>query len=137
MMTEARRTWGRRPSVSDDDIKAMLAKGMSGAAIGRHVGLTQQAINQRIKRIREEAAGKAEFLLPWAVKQAHATGYVHRAVLAYAHRQRGEALSPRARTELAALEEFLHEHDAVVTYDYNQGWQIRNRRPDDGRRLVV
>lgn len=115
----------------------MLAKGMSGSQIARQVGRTPQAINMRIKRIREEEAGQSEYLLPWAVKQAHATGYVHRAVIAYAHRQRGEAISSRARTELAQLEEFLHQHGAVITYDYNQGFMIRERRPEDGRRLIV
>lgn len=137
MMTEARRPRGARTDLTDDELWRLHEQGMSGSEIARRTGRSAQAVNFRLKRIREQRQDTGNYLLPWAVKNAHATGYVYRAVLAHAHRQRGEALTVRARTELAALEEFLHEHDAVVTYDYNQGWQIRNRRPEDGRRLVV
>lgn len=138
MTAEARRYRGVRTDLNDDDLWRMYSEhGMSGSEIARRTGRTPQAINFRLKRLRENRVETNGYLLPWAVKAAHATGYVHRAVIAYAHRQRGEALTLRQRTELEQMEMFLREHDAVITYDYNQGYAIRNRRPEDGHRLVV
>lgn len=137
MMTEARRRRGPQPAINDDELRALVEKGMSGSAIARELGVSATAVNKRLQRLREKDQDRAAFLLPWAVRSEHADGYVYRAVLAYGHRMRGEALNQRQRTELAELEAFLHQHDAVVTYDYNQGFMIRNRRPGDGPSLVV
>jgi hypothetical protein len=137
MMVEARDRGGRRPSVSDEQIRALLDKGLSNAAIAREVGLTPQAIGPRVKKIRERDEERANYLLPWVVREQHATGWVYRAVRGYAKRRRGEGASPRELSEGAELEAYLHREDAVVGYDYNRGFYLRSRQPDDGPSMLV
>lgn len=137
MMTEARRRRGPQPAIDESELRKLADQGLSGSAIARQLGVSPQAVNKRLQRLREQDQDRAAFLLPWSVRSEHADGYVYRAVVAYGHRMRGEALNQRQRTELSELEAFLHRHAAVVTYDYNKGFMIRNRRQDDGPGLLV
>lgn len=139
-MTEPRRRRGRAPSISDDEIQKLLDEGLNQSEIARWFtergrSITAQAISLRVKRIREDQ--KENYILPWAVRTVHSTGFVFHAVVAYAKWRRGEALTDRQKTELRQLEQKLHELDAVITYDYHQGFVLRNRRPDDGPNLLV
>lgn len=131
-MDVERRRRGKQPAVTDEQIQAFLDKGLNGSAIARQVGLTPQAISLRIKRLRADEADKQNYRLPWSVRVAHTTGYVYRAVVAYAKYRRGEPLTERERQERVQLEEYLHREEAVVTYDYNRGFMLRGRRPSDG-----
>lgn len=131
MMTEARRTRGAKSHVSDQEISDLYDQLGNYSAVGRKVGLTPQAISLRMKAIREKQEDRARYILPWAVRVEHSQGWVYRAAKAYAKWRRADAISPRELAEARELEEFLASQDAVLTYDYNRGFAIRNRRAGD------
>jgi len=137
-----RRRRGPTSNISDDEIKKLMDEGMNPSQIARYFTdrgrpITHQGIRLRVKTIREAEADRSNYLLPWAIRTEHATGFVYRAVKAYAKARRGEALNERERIERTKLEDELHALDAVLMYDYNRGFKLRNRRPDDGPSLLA
>lgn len=116
-----------------------MAAGVKGpSAIARHLTangtqITAQAIHLRLKRILAEDEDRAQRLLPWTVRSPeHAQGWVYGAARAYAKWQKGAGLDARELRYARELEEYLNKHDAVLTYDHDRGFLLRNRRPDDG-----
>lgn len=116
-----------------------MAAGHNGAsAIARELTaagkkITPQAISPRLKVIREEEDSRANYILPWRVKSPeHTYGWAYNSARAYAKRERGRGLSQQELRQARELEDYLREHDAVLTYDHKRGFALRNRRPDDG-----
>lgn len=116
-----------------------MAAGTSGAsAIARELTaagkkITPQAISLRLRTIREIDEERANYLLPWRVKSPeHTYGWAYLAARAYAKREQGKGVTQQELKQAKELEEYLREHDAVLTYDHARGFLLRNRRPDDG-----
>jgi len=142
MTTEPHRRGGRKPSISDDEIVAKLDEGLNYSEIARHFtdqgrSITQQAISLRVKRIREGQEDRAKYILPWPVRSPqHTQGWVYRAAVGYGKRQSGRGASPQELKWARELEAFLLRNDAVLTYSYNDGFMLRNRRAGDSELLV-
>jgi len=143
MMTEQGRRGGARSAISDDEIVALLDDGMNYSEIARHFtdrgrSITQQAISLRVRKIRDKEEDRSKYILPWSVRSpAHTQGWVYRAAVAYGKRQSGRGISPQDVKLAKDLEAFLLRQDAVLSYDYNEGFVLRNRRPGDRDGLLV
>jgi len=139
VVMEARRRGGwNNSTVSDQEVRDLLDGGMSKASeIARHLTangkpISQQAISKRIRNIRDADEERANYILPWRVNSRHAYGWVYISAVALGKHLKGIGLTPAQLTQAAELEEFLRERDAVLTYDHERGFLLRNRRPDDG-----
>lgn len=132
-----------RSAIGDDEIKALLDQGLSKSAIARHFtergrSITQQAISLRVRKIQEDDTDRSQYILPWVIRTpTHTQGWVYRAVKAYAKFRQGKGVSPQELAWLRELEQALTDHDAVITYDYNKGFMLRDRRPQDGPSLLA
>jgi len=132
-----------RSGIEDDEIKTLLEQGMNKSEMARWFTergrrITQQAIGQRIKRIQEDADSQSRYVMPWVVRSPHHTqGWVYRAAVAYGKMRNGKGVSPQELRWMRELEEFLAKNEAVLTYDYNKGFMLRNRRPDDGPSMLA
>lgn len=139
---DVERRGGRRSQISDDEIRSLMDKGMRATQIAQHFtqrgrSITQQAISLRIKRLTEDGEERANRLLPWPVRTEHARGWVYTAVVAYAKHQQGAGITPAQLDQSRKLEQYLKDRDAVVTYDHDAGFILRNRRPEDGATALV
>lgn len=133
-----RRRGGATPKVTDDEIRALLDKGLNGAQIARQVGLTPQAISLRLKTIRSVDEERAGLILPWVVKSPeHTQNWIYKAVRAHAKHSQGRGVSPRELDMSRELERYLRERNAVIGYDHRDGFFLRDRRPSDGDTLIV
>ncbi len=132
-----------KSAIGDGEIKKLLDKGLSKSAIARHFTdrgrpITQQAISLRVKKILEGDEDRSKYILPWVIRTpTHTQGWVYRAVKAYAKYRRGRGVTPQEISHARELEDMLTKHDAVITYDYNKGFMLRSRRPEDGANLLV
>jgi hypothetical protein len=128
---------GRTSDITDEEIRHLMDQGLSASAIARHFTergrrRTAQAMALRVRKLRDQAAERANYILPWRIQDAHGSGWVYKSALAYAKQRAGRGVTPDELKMSRELEYMLSERDAVLTYDYNQGFQIRDRRPDDG-----
>jgi len=141
-MSDERRG-GAPLKVSDDEIRALLDKGLNGAQMARHFTergrrMTPQAISLRLKKIREQGEERAGLILPWAVKSPeHTQNWVYKAVVAWAKHNQGRGVSPRELDMSRDLERYLHKRKSVVGYDHKTGFFLRDRRPSDGDGMLV
>lgn len=141
-MDSTRRKPGRRPTISDDELVAQADLGLSQSEIARHFTalgrpISQQRVGQRLNAIREGAKDRESRLLPWVVRTEHAGGHVYLMVVALAKREKGLGITPYQLQLAKQLEKWLREREGVMTYDYEAGFQVRNRRPTDGDTLLT
>lgn len=99
--------------------------------------ITAEAIRQRINRMRDEDEERANFLLPWRVRQEHSQGTVYKAIVAHAKHQKGLGVTPYELDLERQLLEKLQPRNAVIGYDRDSGFVVRNRRPGDGTSALV
>jgi hypothetical protein len=134
-----RRRGGATPKVTDDEIRALLDKGLNGAAIARQVGLTPQAISLRLKTIRSVDEERAGLILPWVVKSPeHTQNWIYKAVRAYAKHSQGRGVSSRELDMARDLEEYMRDRgDGVVGYDHKDGFYFRARRSGDDPKSIL
>ena len=134
------------PKVPEHVIVELMDEGLAHAEIARRVGLSQQAVTERIGRIRarDGDAPAKDRLLPWTVKGPHRTGnMLYQALLHYAHWRRGDRLTPSQYRQAKELEDLLTDvsrfppNGAVMLYDPRRGFVVRNRRPGDGPEILV
>lgn len=142
MTTERINRGGRPSSISNDEIIPLLDKGMTASEIARYFTgrgrpITQQAISLRRAKIRDGEQDRTRNSMPWVVRTEHSTGWVYRAASAYGKWRVGRGVSPQEMKWARALEDWLIQNDAVLTYDYNEGFMLRNRRPGDREGLLV
>lgn len=129
--------------IGDDEIATLMAQELNNTQIAkwfteRGRSITQQAISMRVRRILERDMERTKYVLPWMVRSPeHAQGWVWRAVLAYAKMRKGRGVSAQDIKLARSLEDFLFKEEAVVTYDWNKGFMLRDRRPEDGASLLV
>lgn len=136
------RRGGRRPKVSDQEIRDFMDQGLGASDISRHLTdrgkpITQQGISKRVQRLRDADEERANYVLPWRVRTEHSRGWVYEAVVALGKHQKGRGVTPYQLDQARKLEEYLRKRDAVVMYDRDAGFIIRNRRPDDGPNALV
>lgn len=134
----------RRPTrsgaqrVTDSQFQEMMDKGMTQAEMTRHineelfVSISRQAVHQRVKKLMEDRGEHLQRILPWRMRVEHKSGWVYNAALAYTKMRRGDGMTSRELTEARELEAHLHKLNAVLTYNRDKGFVLRNRRPDDG-----
>lgn len=137
-----KRRGGPTPKVSDDEIRALLDKGLNGSQIAKHfTGLgrkiTAAAIYLRIQKLRDASESEANRILPWSVRTEHGDGWVYKATVALAKREKGLGVTPRDLEMAKQLEKFLRDRDAVISYERESGFVLRNRRATDGDTPIV
>lgn len=132
------RRGGRRPVISDQEIRDQMDKGLNAGQIATYYTnlgrqITSEAIRQRIVKMRDKDQEREGFILPWQIRQEHANGGpIYKMVLAYGKHQKGHGLTPYELEQSRKLEQYLKDRDAVITYNKDEGFIVRNRRPGDG-----
>ncbi len=132
-----------RSGIEDEEIQKLLDKGLNKKEIAdwfteRGRRISPQAVGQRVQRILDEEDARTRYVMPWVVRSPlHAQGWVYRAAVAYGKMRQGKGVSPQELRWMRELEEFLATHEAVLTYDYNKGFMLRNRRPGDGPSMLA
>lgn len=129
--------------ITDEEIQALIEKGMNKVEIARHFTergrkISSQGINWRIKRMQEDSNERSRFVMPWVIRSpTHTQGWVYLAAKAYGKMRAGKGVDKEDLRRMRELEEFLAEHEAVLTYDYNKGFMLRGRRPEDGPSMLA
>lgn len=132
-----------RTGIQDEDIQDLLDRGMTKVEIADHFTalgkrISSQGITWRIKRMQENIHERSRFVMPWVVRSpTHTQGWVYKAAVAYGKARNGRGVSPQELRWMRELEQFLAAYDAVLTYDYNKGFMLRNRRPEDGPSMLA
>jgi hypothetical protein len=116
-----------------------MDQGLGASAIAQHLTnlgrkISQQAISKRMQRLREVDEERANYVLPWRVRTEHSRGHIYEMVVALGKHQKGQGVTPYQLELAGKLEKYLRDRgDAVMTYDRDAGFILRNRRPDDGQ----
>jgi hypothetical protein len=114
-----------------------MDQGLGASAIAQHLTnlgrkISQQAISKRMHKLREVDEERVNYVLPWRVRTEHSRGHIYEMVVALGKHQKGQGITPYQLELARKLETYLRARDAVVMYDRDAGFILRNRRPDDG-----
>ena len=106
----------------------------SNVRIGAHFGTSGEAVRRKLGN----SVPRSGPLLPWVVRQTHCNGnHLYRAILAYAKWRAGEELSDAEQVMRQRVEQRAVRSNAVLSYDPDEGFYWRSRRPDDDASVLA
>ncbi|GLY55338.1 sigma factor-like helix-turn-helix DNA-binding protein [Lentzea sp. NBRC 102530] len=132
----------RKLPISDEEVlRRHEEEGLSQQELADAYNVSRSAIASAIKQARDKANSKSEATLPpfpWVIAERHQrSSSIYNIMNAY---RRHDAGLPCKREEVRLANEVRRiatERDAVVTYDYENGFSWTRRLPSDGDAMFV